>query len=513
MVPSGDITRSTITELGELLGEGDLVVDGGNSRWTDDQANAAMLAEKGIGFVDCGVSGGVWGLKNGYALMCGGANEEIAKVQPVFDALKPEGEFGFVHAGEAGAGHFAKMVHNGIEYAIMQAYAEGWELLEAADVVDNVPEIFDSWREGTVIRSWLLDLLVDALDEDDAPRRDPRVRRRLRRGPVDRRGGDRPRRADAGDRRLAVRPVRLPPGRLPGDEGGRRHAQPVRRSRGQDRRPRRRRRRPRAARHVHVAHLTLHDFRSWPGVDVELGPGRHGVRRAATARARRTWSRRSTTWPGSPRTGSPGRAAGARRRRAGGRAGRGGARRATGRARGGDQPGPLQPGPGQPLAAAAARDLLGLVRRVLFAPEDLALVKGDPSDRRRFLDDLLVHAPAALRRRPRRLRAGAQAAQVAAQDRRRRPARRPVGRRSRRCRTLGVWDAQLARAGRRDGGRADAAGRRAGPLWARRTPTVAAGRHAATTHGGATAAPSCRRARRRAAGPGGRRSRRRCSRS
>ncbi|HYF74725.1 MAG TPA: NADP-dependent phosphogluconate dehydrogenase, partial [Nocardioides sp.] len=156
----------TIRELGELLGEGDLVVDGGNSKWTDDQANAEMLAQKGIGFVDCGVSGGVWGLENGYALMCGGSDEDVAKVQPIFDALKPE-EGGFVHAGKKpGAGHFAKMVHNGIEYAMMQSYAEGWELLEKVDLVDNVTEVFDSWRSGTVIRSWLLDLLVEALQED-----------------------------------------------------------------------------------------------------------------------------------------------------------------------------------------------------------------------------------------------------------------------------------------------------------------------------------------------------------
>jgi 6-phosphogluconate dehydrogenase len=168
MVPAGDPTRETIRELGKLLGEGDLVVDGGNSKWTDDQINADLLAENGVGFVDCGVSGGVWGLENGYALMCGGSKDDVAKVQPAFDALKPEGERGFVHAGEGpGAGHFAKMVHNGIEYAIMQAYAEGYELLESVDFVENVTEVFDSWREGTVIRSWLLDLLVAALEEDD----------------------------------------------------------------------------------------------------------------------------------------------------------------------------------------------------------------------------------------------------------------------------------------------------------------------------------------------------------
>ncbi len=166
MVPAGDPTRGTIQELGELLGEGDLVVDGGNSKWTDDQLNAEKLAEKGIGFVDCGVSGGVWGLQNGYALMVGGTDEDVAKVQPALDALKPE-EGGFVHAGKKpGAGHFAKMVHNGIEYAMMQSYAEGWELLEKVDLVDNVTEVFDSWRSGTVIRSWLLDLLVAAVEED-----------------------------------------------------------------------------------------------------------------------------------------------------------------------------------------------------------------------------------------------------------------------------------------------------------------------------------------------------------
>ncbi|NPC98782.1 phosphogluconate dehydrogenase (NAD(+)-dependent, decarboxylating) [Nocardioides sp. zg-DK7169] len=165
MVPSGEATRKTIEELGELLDEGDVVVDGGNSRWTDDLEHAAQLAEKGIGYVDCGVSGGVWGLENGYALMYGGSEDDVAKVQPALDTLKPEGDFGAVHAGKVGAGHFSKMVHNGIEYAIMQSYAEGWELLEKVDMVDNVTEVFRSWREGTVIRSWLLDLLVAALDE------------------------------------------------------------------------------------------------------------------------------------------------------------------------------------------------------------------------------------------------------------------------------------------------------------------------------------------------------------
>ena len=166
MVPSGDPTRETVKTLAGLLDEGDIVIDGGNSRWTDDLAHAELLAEKGIGFVDCGVSGGVWGLENGYALMAGGDKDDIATLQPIFDALKPEGEFGWVHAGKVGAGHFSKMVHNGIEYAVMQSYAEGYELLQKAEQVDNVTEVFRSWREGTVIRSWLLDLLVAALDDD-----------------------------------------------------------------------------------------------------------------------------------------------------------------------------------------------------------------------------------------------------------------------------------------------------------------------------------------------------------
>ena len=171
MVPAGDITRSTVRSLIDLLGPGDVIVDGGNSRWTDDEVHATLAAEKGIGYVDAGVSGGVWGLKNGYALMVGGDVADIAKVQPAFDALRPDVDTanpggGFVHAGRIGAGHFSKMVHNGVEYAMMQAYAEGYELLEKAELVDNVPAVFDSWRQGTVVRSWLLDLLSEALKDD-----------------------------------------------------------------------------------------------------------------------------------------------------------------------------------------------------------------------------------------------------------------------------------------------------------------------------------------------------------
>ncbi|MFE4690773.1 phosphogluconate dehydrogenase (NAD(+)-dependent, decarboxylating) [Streptomyces sp. NPDC056749] len=167
MVPAGAATQSVIDNLSRLLSPGDIVADGGNSRWTEDIKHAEQLSAMGIGFVDVGVSGGVWGLKNGYALMVGGAKEDVARLKPAFNALKPEGRYGYVHAGKVGAGHFAKMVHNGIEYAMMQAYAEGWELLEKADSVANVTDVFRSWQEGTVIRSWLLDLAVNALDEDE----------------------------------------------------------------------------------------------------------------------------------------------------------------------------------------------------------------------------------------------------------------------------------------------------------------------------------------------------------
>ncbi|EWM66798.1 MULTISPECIES: phosphogluconate dehydrogenase (NAD(+)-dependent, decarboxylating) [Micromonospora] len=165
MVPAG-VTDATIDELAEVLGEGDIIIDGGNSRFSDDAPRAERLNEQGIGYIDVGVSGGVWGRQNGYGLMVGGAQEHVERLMPIFEALKPEGEFGFVHAGPVGAGHYAKMVHNGIEYGLMHAYAEGYELLTASELVTNVPGVFKSWREGTVVRSWLLDLLDRALDED-----------------------------------------------------------------------------------------------------------------------------------------------------------------------------------------------------------------------------------------------------------------------------------------------------------------------------------------------------------
>ncbi len=165
MVPA-EVTEETIDAVAGLLEAGDLIIDGGNSQFTDDVPRAQRLGKRGIGYVDVGVSGGVWGLENGYGLMVGGSKEDVAKVQPIFDTLKPEGEFGFAHAGPVGAGHYAKMVHNGIEYGLMHAYAEGYELLEASEYVTDIPAVIKSWRAGTVIRSWLLDLLDRALSED-----------------------------------------------------------------------------------------------------------------------------------------------------------------------------------------------------------------------------------------------------------------------------------------------------------------------------------------------------------
>jgi 6-phosphogluconate dehydrogenase len=168
MVPSGPITHETIASLADVLGAGDIVVDGGNSRYTEDGPHAELLAKRGIGFVDAGVSGGVWGLTEGYGLMVGGSDADVARLMPIFDALRPAGDVadGFVHAGPVGAGHYAKMVHNGIEYGLMHAYAEGYELLEAEPLITDTQAVIQAWTNGTVVRSWLQQLLAKALKED-----------------------------------------------------------------------------------------------------------------------------------------------------------------------------------------------------------------------------------------------------------------------------------------------------------------------------------------------------------
>lgn len=170
MVPSGEITHETIVSLADALQAGDLVIDGGNSRYTEDGPHAKLLADRGIAFIDAGVSGGVWGLKEGYGLMVGGADADIGRAMPIFDTLRPPGDRadGFVHAGPVGAGHYAKMVHNGIEYGLMMAYAEGYELLAAEDLINDPQAVIQAWSNGTVVRSWLQQLLAKALKEDPA---------------------------------------------------------------------------------------------------------------------------------------------------------------------------------------------------------------------------------------------------------------------------------------------------------------------------------------------------------
>jgi len=169
MVPAGEITESVITELADLLSPGDVIIDGGNSKFTDDLRREKELADRGLAYVDAGVSGGVWGETNGYGLMVGGDEATIEYLMPIFDALRPDGprHEGFVRAGKVGAGHYAKMVHNGIEYGVMQAYAEGYEILAARDdLIGDVSAVFEAWQRGTVVRSWLLELLVKALNQD-----------------------------------------------------------------------------------------------------------------------------------------------------------------------------------------------------------------------------------------------------------------------------------------------------------------------------------------------------------
>ena len=354
--------------------------------------------------------------------MVGGTKDDVAKVQPIFDALRPprpgrvrpgDAGVGFVHAGPVGAGHFSKMVHNGIEYAMMQAYGEGYELLAAVDLIEDVPGVIASWTQGTVIRSWLLDLLVRALHEDPELERDHRLRRGLRRGPVDRRAGienavPMPTIAASLFARFVSRqddsPTMKAVAALRKQFGG--HAVHAVR-----------RRRPRAAREDPLPphsqaradpagrpfqHLRLkgRGVRPAPAARLvpQLGAGgpRAGARvrrcsSAATARARPTWSRRSATW----------RRMSSHRVSADAPLVRHGDAQAVVRAalRRGDRELlveiEINPGRANRVRVNRAplprpRELLGMVRTVLFAPEDLALVRGDPTERRRFLDELLV---------------------------------------------------------------------------------------------------------------------------
>ncbi len=164
MVPAGDITEATIRELGGTLSDGDVIVDGGNSDWRDSLRRAEQLAAGGIRLLDCGTSGGIWGLEAGYCLMVGGTHEAVALVEPAFLALAAQE--GYAHVGTSGAGHFTKMVHNAIEYGMLAAYGEGFELLASSTFAIDLEQVSGVWRNGSVVRSWLLDLLHDALEKD-----------------------------------------------------------------------------------------------------------------------------------------------------------------------------------------------------------------------------------------------------------------------------------------------------------------------------------------------------------
>ena len=164
MVPAGDITAATIAALGASLEAGDTIIDGGNSRYIDSIERADSLKKKGIHFADVGTSGGIWGLDEGYCLMAGCSEETFSQLEPIFATLAPEG--GCAHVGPNGAGHFVKMVHNGIEYALMQGYGEGFELLHRSPLDLDVGKIAELWRHGSVVRSWLLDLAASALSKD-----------------------------------------------------------------------------------------------------------------------------------------------------------------------------------------------------------------------------------------------------------------------------------------------------------------------------------------------------------
>ena len=212
-LPAGDAVEETIRDLLPLCSSGDTVVDCGNSYYRDSMRRALALSQQGLRYIDAGVSGGIHGLEGGYCLMLGGTPKSIEIFEPFASVLAPDAERGWLHCGPSGAGHFAKMIHNGIEYGMMQSLAEGFALLAARPELDiDVGRLAETWRHGSVVRSWLLDLCAEILKNDEDLSRDRADRRRLRRGPLDRARIDRARRARAGDHRRADEPL-LQPGR------------------------------------------------------------------------------------------------------------------------------------------------------------------------------------------------------------------------------------------------------------------------------------------------------------
>jgi 6-phosphogluconate dehydrogenase len=164
MVPAGEPTESSVRAVGGLLEPGDVIVDGGNSNWRDAKVRSSWLEDKGVRFLDCGTSGGVWGEREGFCLMVGGADDAFAHLEPAFATLAPDG--GYAHVGPVGAGHYVKMIHNGIEYALLQGYGEGFEIMNASDYDLDLRQIAEVWRHGSVVRSWLLDLIAAAYRRD-----------------------------------------------------------------------------------------------------------------------------------------------------------------------------------------------------------------------------------------------------------------------------------------------------------------------------------------------------------
>ena len=410
MVPAGDPTRETVRELGDLLGEGDLVVDGGNSRWTDDQVNAAHARREGRRVRR------LRRLRRGL-----GPGERLRPDVRRLRRGRREGAAGLRRAQARG-----RVRRRSTPARSAPATSRRWSTTASSTPScrptpragscstrstwsTTCTEVFRSWREGTVIRSWLLDLLVAALDEDPELDEDPRLRRGLRRGPVDRRGRHRQRGRDAGDHRRALRPVRLPPGRLPRDEGvaamrnqfgghAVHTAPPPGGDAAADRRP---------TDPLYVSHLTLHDFRSYADVDVAPRAGRHRVHRPQRAGQDQPGRGDRLPLPARLPPGRDRRAAGARRRRAGAGPGGRGARRPHRHARDRAQPRAVQPGAGQPVAAAAGP------RADRPGPHGRLLPRGpDPGQGRPVGPAAVPRRPAgppgpAAGRRPRRLRPGA----------------------------------------------------------------------------------------------------------
>ena len=233
MVPSGDPVDQTIEQLLPNLSKGDILIDGGNSKYKDSIRRAEKLKPHGMHFVDAGTSGGIWGLQNGYCLMVGGEKAIVEHLEPIFKTLAPPD--GYLHVGPVGAGHFVKMIHNGIEYGMLQAYGEGFELLKASQFNLDLGKISHLWNQGSVVRSWLLELAESAFRTGSRAGVDQRLRRRFRRRTLDGRRSDRKKRARAGADAFALRPLCVAPGRFVFRQSHRRAAQRIRRPCGEER--------------------------------------------------------------------------------------------------------------------------------------------------------------------------------------------------------------------------------------------------------------------------------------